>query len=405
MARCPVRWDGHPCRCTSAAPCRAVRRGSSPPSEPKRAAALGADLRDQQGLSDMDAPVTSFIHWSYANYPTLSLAIGQILVIPMLPLIISVAMYVWWGAQGHRLDARAMGPNRGPAGWRRPFADVFKAAVQGNHGSAVAPTDSLFYSAPLLALAPALAAPGGRYADGSSVAWSNANADLLYLLAADLAWRIRHHPRRLGVQPGTPSSAPCVPPPRWSYESRWAWRWCACSSAGSAQPVRHRQCPGGQQGTFRPWFWLPLLPMFVIYFISGTARPTACPSTWRKASRKSSPASTWSTPASAFAIFFLAEYANMIPISFWRRPVHGRLVSPFPAIRWLDCCRGPACTVVAVHQGLRVFVAFLWFRDVPALPLRPDHASGLEGVHRHRWLVAGLFAWFGVVTVGARGRP
>ena len=99
----------------------------------------------------------------------------------------------------------------------------------------------------------------------------------------------------------------------------------------------------------------------------ASPRPTARPSTWPKASRRSSRASTWSTPASRFALFFLAEYANMILISALTAVFFfGGWLSPFAGLS-----AGPAADTFLAAPSFLLAVAsrcsvcvflFLWFR-------------------------------------------
>ncbi len=129
----------------------------------------------------------------------------------------------------------------------------------------------------------------------------------------------------------------------------------------------------------------------VLHFGRGRNQPCAR-STWPKANRKSSPASTSTIPGMAFALFFIAEYVNMILISAltvifffggWLSPFDGWLAGGLVAgaaglllVRFEDA-------VSHVHVSVAS-------RHVSALPLRPDHAPGLEGVDpRHAGLAAG----------------
>jgi NADH-quinone oxidoreductase subunit H len=130
-------------------------------------------------------------------------------------------------------------------------------------------------------------------------------------------------------------------------------------------------------------------------------RPTARPSTSPRANRRSSPASTSSIRAWRFAVFFLAEYANMILIA--------ALASVFFLGGWLSPFEGAfPCSAALLLRGAQLLLAGpqdLVFPvllpvvpgDLPALPLRPDHAAGLEGVHSGHiiWMfVEGLMVWF-----------
>ena len=120
-------------------------------------------------------------HWFIETFPTLSMAIA-LLLFPLLPLIIAVAMYVWWERKVIGWMHVRMGPNQvGPLGLAQTFADVFKLLLK----EVIYPANAnrgLFLLAPLWALVPAFTAWAVvPFADHK--AWSNANAGLLFLLA------------------------------------------------------------------------------------------------------------------------------------------------------------------------------------------------------------------------------
>ena len=150
------------------------------------------------------------------------------------------------------------------------------------------------------------------------------------------------------------------------------------------EPHRHRDGAGAATPGLFEWFWLPLLPMFVVYFMSGVAETNRAPFDVVEGESEIVAGHMVEYSGSAFALFFLAEYANMILVSFlasilflggWLSAVRSGLGRS----RWLSV-DGLAGWLFA-----KVFFfasCFIWFRAiVPALPLRPDHAAGLEGVH------------------------
>jgi NADH-quinone oxidoreductase subunit H len=188
-----------------------------------------------------------------------------------------------------------IGPNRvGPRGWLQPIADAVKLLTK----EVIVPTNAnrfLFLSAPVLAIAPALAAWAViPFDDGMALA--DINAGLLYLLALTslgvygviiAGWASNSKYALLGAMR---SAAQIV-----AYEIAMGFALVgvimAAGSLNMGEIVR------AQEGSVYHWFLLPLLPLFFVYFISGIARPTARPSTSLRANRRSSPASTSSIRA------------------------------------------------------------------------------------------------------------
>ena len=140
-----------------------------------------------------------------------------------------------------------------------------------------------------------------------------------------------------------------------------------------------------QAGGPGSWYWLWLFPLMVVYFISGVAETNRAP--FDVAEGESEIVAGFHVEYSgiAFALFFLAEYANMILIAALAATFFlGGWLSPFegyPVVGDIGWLAAPG-----LHWFvLKVCVLPVLFpvvpRDVPALPLRPDHAPGLEGVH------------------------
>src|SRR5580693_3959411 len=100
----------------------------------------------------------------------------------LLPLVIAVAMYVYWERKIIGWMHVRMGPNKiGPFGLLQAFADVVKLLIK----EVILPTNAnkvLYYLAPMIALVPALAA-WAVIPFNDKLVLSNANAGLLYLLA------------------------------------------------------------------------------------------------------------------------------------------------------------------------------------------------------------------------------
>ena len=92
-----------------------------------------------------------------------------------------------------------------------------------------------------------------------------------------------------------------------------------------------------QQGSILHWFWLPLLPLFIIYFISGVAETNRAPFDVAEGESEIVAGFHVEYSGMAFAVFFLAEYANMILISALAALMFlGGWLSPFEGIPALE---------------------------------------------------------------------
>ncbi|MCC6302619.1 MAG: NADH-quinone oxidoreductase subunit NuoH [Gammaproteobacteria bacterium] len=255
-----------------------------------------------------------------------------------------------------------IGPNRvGPRGWLQPIADGIKLAFK----EIIIPTRSnrfLFLLAPLLALAPALAAWAViPFDDGMVLA--DIDAGLLYVLALSsmgvygiiiAGWASNSKYAFLGA---IRSAAQMV-----AYEIAMGFALVgvlmAAGSLNLGEIVR------GQQGSFLHWFWLPLLPLFFVYFIAGVAETNRAPFDVAEGESEIVAGFHVEYSGMTFALFFLAEYANMILIAalttimflggwlspFEGIPVLGALFAWVPGIFWL-----------LAKMAFFLFL-FLWFR-------------------------------------------
>ena len=170
----------------------------------------------------------------------------------VVPLILAVAMFVYWERKVIGWMHVRMGPNKiGPLGLLQAFADVVKLLIK----EVILPTNAnrfLYYLAPLLALVPALAAWAVVPFSGKLVL-SNANAGVLYLLAMTslgvygiilAGWASNSRYALLGAMR---SAAQVI-----SYElAMGLCLVCVLVLAGQPQPHRHRRCAGRQQGPVR----------------------------------------------------------------------------------------------------------------------------------------------------------
>ncbi len=239
------------------------------------------------------------------------------------------------------------------------FADVFKMLFK----ELVVPTNAsgfLYRLAPLLALAPALAAWAViPFDDG--VVLANVNAGLLVLLALTSmgvygiiigGWASNSKYAVLGA---LRSAAQVI-----SYEIAMGFALVGVLvAAGTMNLSEIVMAQSGNAGLLE-WFWLPLFPLFIIYFISGVAETNRAPFDVAEGESEIVAGFHVEYSGSAFAIFFLAEYANMMLVAFLTAVLFlGGWLSPFPA-SWGFL--GEPGWWWLILKFLFFAFSFLWFR-------------------------------------------
>jgi len=253
-----------------------------------------------------------------------------------------------------------IGPNRvGPRGWLQPIADAVKLMFK----EIVLPTNVnlwLFIIAPMLALAPALAAWAVvPFSEGWVVA--DINVGLLYILAMTsigvygviiAGWASNSKYAFLGA---LRSAAQIV-----SYEIATGFALVgvlmAAGSLNLSDIVR------AQEGNIFTWYWLPLLPLFVIYFISGVAETNRAPF---DVVEGESEIVGFHVEYSGmlFSVFFLAEYANMILISVLATILFlGGWLSPFQGTGLEETFSGVPTLIWFLAKTSIFLFLYLWFR-------------------------------------------
>jgi NADH:ubiquinone oxidoreductase subunit 1 (chain H) len=254
-----------------------------------------------------------------------------------------------------------IGPNRvGPRGWLQPIADVLKLL----HKEIIIPTNAnrfLFLLAPIISFAPALAA-WAVIPFNDHLVFADINAALLYILALSsmgvygiiiAGWASNSKYAFLGAMR---SAAQMV-----AYEIAMGFALVTVLMAGGS--LNLREIVLAQEGSVLHWFWLPLLPMFVIYFISGVAETNRAPFDVAEGESEIVAGFHVEYAGMAFAIFFLAEYMNMILISVLAATMFlGGWLSPFqgtplePLLTWV-----PGAVWLGLKTACFLFL-YIWFR-------------------------------------------
>lgn len=251
-----------------------------------------------------------------------------------------------------------IGPNRvGPKGLLQPIADGIKLLLK----EIIIPSGankSLFIIAPIMSIMPALAA-WAVVPFSPDLVLANVDAGLLYIMAITsmgvygviiAGWASNSKYAFLGA---LRSAAQIV-----SYEIAMGFALVGvlmCAQSLNLSDIVKGQAGGG----FWNWYFIPLFPMFMVYLISGVAETNRAPFDVAEGESEIVAGFHVEYSGMAFAVFFLAEYANMILIATmtslmflggWNPPLD---VAPFnllPGIFWL------------LLKVASVLFLFLWFR-------------------------------------------
>ena len=285
----------------------------------------------------------------------------KILVI-VVPLLLSVAYLTYAERKVIGYIQERVGPNRvGFRGLLQPFADLIKLI----HKEIIIPTQSnkyLFVIAPLFALAPALAGWAViPFQEGMVLA--NINAGVLYLFAMSslgvygvliAGWASNSKYAMIGA---LRSAAQTV-----SYEIAMGFAFVGVLLAAGTMNLT--EIVLSQQGGIWHWWFLPLLPLFFVFWIAGIAETNRPPFDLAEGESEIVAGFHVEYSAIGFAIFFLSEYASMILISAMIALLFmGGWLSPFEGIPLLEDIFFFVPGIVWLLAKISFFLfAYLWIR-------------------------------------------
>ena len=287
------------------------------------------------------------------------------IIVILVPLLLTVAYFTYIERKVIGYMQARIGPNRvGPRGWLQPIADamklMFKEIIFPSNANKV-----LFIIAPTIAISTALAA-WAVVPFGAELVLADLNIALLYILAMTsigvygvilAGWSSNS---KYAMMSTLRTAAQVV-----SYEI--AMGFALVGVVMAARSLNIGEIVAGQGGTgIWGWYMWPLLPLFVIYFVSGVAETNRAP--FDVAEGESEIVAGFHVEYSGilFAIFFLAEYANMILISVMAALMFmGGWLSPFEGMGFLGLGSSflAASSIVWLLAKTAIFMfLFLWFR-------------------------------------------
>lgn len=285
------------------------------------------------------------------------------IIVVLIPLLIVVAYLTLWERKFLGWMQARMGPNRvGPWGLLQPIADALKLLTK----EIIRPTAAakgLFFLGPLLAIMPALAA-WAVIPFGPEVALSNVNAGLLVLIAITsievygviiAGWASNSKYAIMGALRATAQMV--------SYEIALGFCFLVVlmvSGSLNLTAIVMGQAKGVMAShgwNFLSWNWLPLLPIFVVYQISSVAETNRHPFDMVEGEAEIVAGHMVEYSGMGFAVFFLAEYANMLLVSALASIMFlGGWLSPFAALDFI-----PGWIWLGIKTFLMVSL-FIWYR-------------------------------------------
>lgn len=254
------------------------------------------------------------------------------IVVPLL-LVVAYLTYAERKVIGY-IQTR-VGPNRvGFRGLLQPFADLIKLITK----EIVFPTVSnkyLFITAPLFSIIPALASWAAIPFD-QGIVLANLNAGVLFIFALSsigvygiliAGWASNSKYAMLGA---LRSAAQTV-----SYEIAMGFALVGVLIAAGSQNISNIVL--SQQGGILHWWFVPLLPLFIVFWVAGIAETNRAPFDLAEGESEIVAGFHVEYSAIGFAVFFMSEYASMVLISTMLALLFmGGWLSPFEGMARLE---------------------------------------------------------------------
>ncbi len=254
------------------------------------------------------------------------------------------------------------GPNRvGPRGLLQPFADMLKLLGK----EIIVPTASnrfLFVLAPSLSFGIALVAWAVIPFDQGMVI-ANVNAGVLYAFAISslgvygiliAGWASNSKYAMFGAIRAAAQNI--------SYEIAMGFSLIGVMIAAGS--LNFQEIVLAQNGGILHWYLLPLFPLFIVYWISGVAETNRLPFDMSEGESEIVAGFHVEYSGVTFALFFFAEYANMVLISGLISILFlGGWLSPFQGIPYLDAWTAFVPGPIWLLLKISIFLyCYLWFR-------------------------------------------